>query len=56
MPVSDLRSLLCELYDRARLAVEPCDVRHVRRAFRLAWRALQGGDPRPAILVCARWA
>lgn len=52
----DFRTLISDLYDRALVRVSREDVSSVRRAFRRAYKALDAGDTRPAVLLIARWA
>ena len=38
-----------------RAANAPGELASIRKAFRRAIRALEGGDPRPAVLLVYRW-
>lgn len=55
-PAPDYATALRDAYHRALAAVSGADLPAVRRSFRRALRSLEGGDPRPAVLLVHRWA
>ncbi len=56
-PAEDYAVALYDAYERATVhaADAPGELAVVRKAFRRAIRALEGGDPRPAVLLVYRW-
>ena len=56
-PAEDYAVALYDAYNRAtvRAADAPGELASIRKAFRRAILALEGGDPRPAVLLVYRW-
>ena len=55
MSIHDYSYVLAEHYDRAQSHAGPGERPGIRRAFRRAMRAAEGGDLRPAVLLCYRY-